>query len=471
VDHPETGAAMSRSGRGWLAAAIAAIAIVGASAASRLGPATPDAATAGTALSTTWLCPHGGGPGWTGTIEIADPGDAGVHANITTFVGGEHKEVTIDVPPHGEVLHEVPASARDASTRVDVFGGWAAVGWTVWSGGKESGLGAEPCTSQPGSSWAVVDGVTNRRTHPFVVVMNPFTTDAVIDVALFLEELPPVRSADWTDLPIDPGSSIALDLGAKKSGALGEKIVGAQITATVGRVAASSLAVRQGGGIRSVLATPVLSNDWVLPTVGGSGTGTVSLLVPEESPIRYDVSQLAADNGSQGGGSSESRQAGTSAASSQTGGLGPSAVAVHVTEGGPIAAGLREEGLRDDEGATGGAAAPATGWVVLPTAFGIDPQPALVLVNDGATAVSATLTLLHEGGGSLGDTQEVSVPAGATVGVPGKFLREDHTAAVLVSADGPIVALGAGTAGSGDSARYAMALGVPIPAGTLAARP
>ena len=52
--------------------------------------------------------------------------------------------------------------------------------------------------------------------------------------------------------------------------------------------------------------------------------------------------------------------------------------------------------------------------------------------------------------------------------MPPSFLAKDHTAAALVQATGPIVALGAGTAGS---SRYAMALGVPVPAGALPAGP
>lgn len=464
---------MIRAGRWWLAAAIAAIAVAGASAAAGIGPAAPAAATPGSAASTTWLCPHGGGPQWNATIEIANPGDAPVQVQLTSYGQGPAKDVAeIDVPAHGEVLRDVPASTRGASTRVDLFGGWAAVGWTVWASGKESGLGAEPCTSTPGSSWSVVDGVTNRRTHSFVVVMNPFTSDAVIDIALFLPDRPPVRSDAWTDLPIDPGTSVALDLGAKKSGALGESIIGAQITATVGRVAASSLAVQQGGGIRSVLASPMLSNRWILPAASGSGSGTVSLLVPQEAPIRYEGTQLSADGGSQTAGNlRDARQGGTSAVSPRVETLGPSAVIVDVTEGGPVGAALREDGPKADGGATGGVSASSAAWVVLPTTFGIDPHPSVMLVNDGEQPVSATLTLLHEGGGIIGDTMQATVPAGETFGVPGKFLREDHTAAVLVSASGPVVALGAGTAGSGASTRYAMALGVPIPGGALATAP
>ena len=463
---------MTGAGRGWLAAAIAAIAVVGASAAVRIGPAAPASAVPGMAVSSTWLCPHGGGPSWTVTIAIANPGTEAIQARLTSYGERQPKEIAeLDVPAHGEVLQEVPGSVRAASTRVDVFGGWAAVGWTEWAGRTGSGLGAEPCTSTPGPSWSVVDGVTNRRTESYLVIMDPFTADAVVDVALFLSERPPVRSAEWSDLPVDAGTSIALDLGNKTSGALGERIVGAQITASVGRVAASSLAVEQGGGIRSVLASPVLSNRWIIPAAGGSGSGTLSLLVPQETPVRYDVTQLSAEAESQTAATpTEARQGGTSASSAQIGSLGPSAVIVDVREGGPVVAALREGGSRDDEAVTGGVPAAATAWVVLPTAFGLDPRPSLALVNDGDQPVSATLTLLHEGGGSLGDTMQVTVPPG-TLGVPGKFLRQDHVAAVLVSADGPIVALGAGTAGSRDSARYAMSVGVPIPAGVLSAVP
>jgi hypothetical protein len=91
-----------------------------------------------------------------------------------------------------------------------------------------------------------------------------------------------------------------------------------------------------------------------------------------------------------------------------------------------------------------------------------------VLVNDGATKVQATVTLLHDGGGRLGDTVQVTVPAGQTESVPRGFLAKDHTAEALIEASGPIVALGAGTAGSG---RFAMSLGVAVPEGTLPAPP
>jgi hypothetical protein len=113
------------------------------------------------------------------------------------------------------VLHEVNASSRAASTQVDIFGGWAAVGWVEWGGAKEPGLGATLLLRE--RRWDVVDGVTTRRSHSFLVVMNPFTIDAVIDVTLYLPE--DRRSTQQRlDRPHgQAGSSVALPVGSQRS--------------------------------------------------------------------------------------------------------------------------------------------------------------------------------------------------------------------------------------------------------------
>jgi hypothetical protein len=465
VGDAQAGASVMRGGRGWLAIVLAALVVVGAEAATRLGPATPAAATVGTAPSTTWLCPHGGGPGWTATIEIANPTAATLDARLTSYAAGPVGKTTdVSVPPHGEVLQEVDASTRAASTRVDVFGGWGAVGWVVWGGAKEPGLGAEPCTSTPGSLWDVVDGVTTQRSHSFLVVMNPFSIDAVIDVTLYLPEEPPVRSNAWTDLTVPAGSALALPVGSQKVGALGQSIVGAEVTAARGRIAVASSVVRDAGGIRSSLAVPGQASRWVLPLTGGTGGATLSVLVTNDTGVRLTAQVLARGvDPSAIGDLTDVRQGGSSTMSTQVPTEGASALIVQ-SDGGTVAAGLRSAGHGGDDAATGGMATDATSWVVLPTAFGLDPTASMVLANDGATKVEATVTLLPEKGGDLGDTVQVTIPAGQTAAVPASFLAKDHTAAALIQATGPIVALGAGTAGSG---RYAMALGVPVPAGAL----
>jgi len=454
-----------RGGRGWLAIALAALVVVGAEAATRLGPAAPAAATAGAAPSTTWLCPHGGGPGWTATIEIANPTAATLEARLTSYADGPvGAPKDVSVPPRGEVLQTVDASTRAASTRVDVFGGWAAVGWVVWGGAKEPGLGAEPCTSTPGPVWDVVDGVTTQRSHSFLVVMNPFSIDAVIDVTLYLPEEPPVRSNAWTDLTVPAGSALALPVGSQKVGALGQSVVGAEVTAARGRIAVASSVVRDAGGIRSSLAVPGQASRWVLPIIGGTGGATLSLLVTNDTGVRFTAQVLARGvDASAVGDLTDVRQGGSSTTSAQLPTDGASALLVE-SDDGTVAAGLRAAGHGGDDASTSGAATDAATWVVLPTAFGLDPAASMVLVNDGTTKVQATVTLLHEADGDAGDSVQVTIPAGQTAAVPASFLAKDHTAAALVQASGPIVALGAGTAGSG---RYAMALGVPVPEGAL----
>jgi hypothetical protein len=320
----------------------------------------------------------------------------------------------------------------------------------------------------PGPVWDVVDGVTTQRSHSFLVVMNPFSTDAVIDVALYLPEEPPVRSKAWTDLTVPAGSSLALPVGSQKVGALGQSIVGAEVTAARGRIAVASSVVRDSGGIRSSLAVPGQASRWILPVTGGAGGATLSLLVTNDTGVRFSAQVLARGvDASPVGDLSDVRQGGSSTMSTQVPTEGASALLVQ-TDGGTVAAGLRAAGHGGDDAATGGTATAAPAWVVLPTAFGLDPTASMVLVNDGPTKVQATVTLLHEGVGGLRDTVQVTIPGGQTAAVPASFLAKAHTAAALVRATGPIVALGAGTAGSG---RYAMALGVPVPTGAVPAAP
>jgi hypothetical protein len=458
VDHQEAGAPMRGTGRAWLAIVLAALAVAGASAAERLGPASPTPGAAGDAVSSVWLCPHGGGPGWSGTIEIANPGDLPVQARLTSLGDGDPSAAgQVEVPPRSTVSHDVPAGARASATEVQLFGGWAAVAWVVRAGGKEAGMGAEPCTSEPGGHWAVVDGVTTKQTHSYLVVMNPFGTDAVIDVALFLSGRPPVRDSAWTDLPVRAGRSVALDVGSR---ALGEAIVGADVTATRGRIAVGSLAVRAGGSVRSTLASSAYASSWILPVAGGSGGGTVSLLVPGDLGIRFGGTLLQQEEEAQTAGNlTVVRQGGTSTVSSPVTTTGASAVIVTLTGEGAVGAALREAGPGPDDASTGGTATPASGWVVLPTALGGAPVPALVLVNPGETPVTVTASLLDAGS----DTVSITVPPRRTAAVPIGFLRRDLTAGVLVTGDGDFVALGAGTSGPGQTGWYAMAMGVPLP--------
>ena len=453
---------MRGTGRGWLAIALAALAVIGATAAERRGPAPPAAGTGGEAVSSVWLCPHGGGPGWTGTVEIANPGDTPVQARLVAVGEGDPVGAgQVEVPAHATAIRDVPADTRAAATEVELFGGWAAVAWVVRAGGKEAGMGAEPCTAAPGSHWTVVDAATTKQSHSSLIVMNPFGSDAVIDVALFLPDRPPVRDTAWTDLPVRAGHAVALDVGSR---ALGEAIVGADVTATRGRIAVGSLTVGSGGSVRSTIASPAYASTWILPVAAGSGGGTVSLLVPGDLGIRFGGTLLQEEEDAQTAGNlTVVRQGGTSTVSAPVATTGAAAVVLSIAGDASVAAGLRAAGLGPDDAATGGTATPGPAWVVLPTATGGAAAPALVLVNPGEQVVTATVSLLD---GRGGDPISVTVPPRRTASVPIAFLKGDLTAGVLIRADGDLVALGAGTSGPGQTGWYAMAMGVPVPSAT-----
>ena len=454
---------MRSVGRGVLALVIACLVVLGAAAAERIGPAPLGAAERGSAVSSVWLCPHGGGPGWKGTIALADPGPTPADVRLTELgTGAPDPPVTLTVPAGHEVLQQVRSGSTANATYVEVFGGWIAAGW-VLNGGKDvDGLAAEPCAPTGDASLAVVDADTDQHQRSLVVVMNPFSVEAVFDVALFRPKLPPIRSADWTDLTLGPGRSMSLNIGTKL---LGQPVVGVQVEASRGRVAASSLSWGADGGIRSVLAAPIGSTTWYLPVAQGANQSTLQVLVPGSDGAQLTTELLSSEAEPTGAGTAaDTQQPGASSAGYEIITNGAASVDVSSAAGVPIAAALRATGRGGDDAATGGTAAPARAWVVTPTTGPEVPRPGLVVVNPGTAPVQVTLRLLTAGTDTRAPTTTITVPGQRAVSAPAGFLRQAPAASVLVTGDGDVVALGASTAGGRRGlGLYASAIGIPVP--------
>ena len=457
---------MRRIGQGVFALVVAGLVVLGGIAAEREGPATPAAAPRGTAVSNAWLCPHGGGKGWTGTIALADPGPDSVDVRVTELsTGAPSAPVTITVPAGHEVLQPVEAGSTADATYIEAFGGWVAAGWLLRAAPPSSGLGVEPCAPAASRTWYTADSDTQQGHRSYLVVMNPFSVEAVFDVALFRPRLPPVRSADWIDLTLPPGRSMALSVGSK---VLGQEIVGAEIDVSRGRVAAASLAVSPDGGVRSDLAAPAPSATAYLPVAQGAGQADLAVFVPGTEGVQLTTQLLSAVSPQAAGTAANTQQPGASTAVYPIIWVGPSSVNVTSAGGVPFVAALRARGQQYDDGATGGAVAPATAWVVTPTVGGEPAQPQLVLVDPGPSAVRVTLQLLTPGSGPIGPRVTITVAAGRVAGAPKGFLEQADQAAVLVTADAPIVALGASTSGGAKGlASYGSAVGVPVPMDAL----
>jgi hypothetical protein len=451
-------------GHGMVALAFAGVVVLTGVAFDRLGPAVPEPAPAGGAVSTASFCPHGGGKGWTGTLALANPGDRPVDARVTSLGRDEPADsVEVTVPAGGEVLHDVPADTRASSTFVESFGGWLAAGWIVRSE-DPVGIGTEPCATLAGRSWYLAAPTTQQGRDAYLVVMNPFFRDAVLDVSLFSGGAP-IRDTRFHDLVVPARRSASLKLDAAKEGA---GALGVELDARVGRVAVASLGVGvKGSGVSSVLGTTQPAQHWVLPTSSGTGRATLVVFTPGESNLRVGATLMSDMPFRPLQDLTAAEEAASSARGYPVVSDGSSAVDL-LAEGEGVVTALRAIGQSDDDAATGGTSLPGPAWVVLPTVVAEPWSPGLVLANPGESAVHVTLRLLPSAAGAATHTTTVRVGPTSAVGAPEGFLEHDPRAAVLVTADGDVVALGASTSlGVRGISLYGLSMGVPLPSGSV----
>lgn len=466
---------MRARGQGLLALVVAGVVALGALSLERLGPRASSAAPAGSAPSGTWLCPHGGGKSYEGTVFLANPGADEVAARVSGLrAGGRGRSEEVVVPGGAQVAVSVDASTRSSSTFVETFGGWLAAGWIVRGAEGEVGIGAEPCAPDSGRSWVSGGATTGQGDDAYLVVMNPYDADAVFDVALFAADRAPVRDSKLTDVSLRPRRSAAIKLNEF---AQGEDGLGVSIEVASGRVAASTLVVSDGRGIGSVLAAPAPAARHLLLTSSGAGRSTLAVTVPTvaaagatpapagalgatfSATLRSEAAPQPA------GGLADQAQEPESSQAYPVPTTGPSAVDLVVREGAPVAVALRTFGVGNDGGATGGSTGAARQWLVTPTIVGDPARPGLLVLNPGQEDATVAIESIPESGDAP-QTTSIRVAPGSVANVPRTFLDQVGRASLLVTSDaGAIVALGASTSlGNEGLSVYGLAAGVPIPA-------
>ena len=463
---------MRARGQGVMTVVVAGSVVVGAFLLDRLGVRDPAEAAPATAISGTWHCPHGGGEAYEGTVFLANPGDTEVTARVTELdaeAAGGSSEVL--VPPGSQVEVEVAASARSSATFVETFGGWVAAGWMIRGAGGEADIGAEPCAPEARRDWVSAAPTTAEGDDAFLVVMNPFDTDAVFDVALFTADRAPVRHAELTDVTVPSRRSTAIRLNRY---AQGEEGLGVSIEVSSGRVAASTLVVSRGRGIGSVLASAAPGERQVLLTATGTGRSVLAVTIPTvpsgqgaasgQLGSTFAATLRSLDPPQPAGGLAEQAQEPESAAAYPVTTSGPSAVDLVVRDGAPLVAAIRTAGVGRDVAATAGSAMPAASWVITPTVAGDPARAGLLLLNPGDSQADVTVTSIPTGGDAVSETV-VSVAPGSVGVLPPEFLEDIGSASLLVTADGsPVVALGASTSlGNDGLSLFGLAAGVPRP--------
>jgi hypothetical protein len=442
-------------------AVVTAVSLVGLG---RAGPASPQPVAPVPAASGAWICPHGGGEGWTAALFLANPGDTPVTARVTTLQNDRAGTPTsVEVPAGGTVRVDEAVDERSSATYVEYFDGWIGAGWVLVAEGDQPGTAAEPCAPEPARRWYLPDGTTGLGEDAYVIVANPFDVRAVLDAVLYTADRAPIRDSDWTDLTISPHRSVALHLNSKVEG---EEAVAVELDVSVGRVAAASLGITDRTRLRSALGTIGLAGSVLLPIMKGSDRADLVVLSTADRSMRFGATQLGQEAPGPAGGLTEQEQPPASARSYPvTLEGGPGGIETFGLEDVPIAAALRAPGPSGDRGSTGGTARPWPAWVVLPAAAVGPSKPGLVLVNPGDAAVVAHVQTLAEGGTAAAPI-DVEVPPHGAAAVPASFLATTPGSAVLVRADGPIAALAASTSiGKEGTDTFALSMGVAVPQG------
>ena len=446
-------------GQALFALASVAVLVVAMTWLDRVGPAAPAPMEAGSAPSGSWICPHGGGPGLSVALFLANPGEAAVTARLTEFGGKAPAPPTdVEVPAGSTVRVSLQPGERGAATSVEFFGGWIGADWVSFTDG---GVAAEPCAGEGSQRWFLPDGSTELGEDSSVVVANPFSSHAVLDVVLYTADHAPVRESALTDLVVPARRSLAVRLGRVIKG---EPVIGATLEVSVGRVAAASLVVSDGS-LRSALGWTAPASEAVFPTMNGSGQTELLVLSTASGSIRFGATSLSEEEPRPAGGLTEQEHGPTAArAYAISADAGPTAVRLFTLDGAPVAGVLRVRGPAADLGATAGAIEASDGWLLLPASAQFPADPRAVLVNDGDADIVATVELLPHEGDTAAESVTVRVPAHGAVAVPPDLWASAPGSALVVRADGPVVALAATTSrGSSEADAFALCMGVALP--------
>lgn len=468
-------------GRGQLLATVLVVAAVAGAAIGlqrEVGTRALSAAPAAAAPSGAWFCPHGGGTGWETTIEVANPGADPVRIRVTRMSEARPSPPrSYTVEPGTELLLPGPTPSRAAASLIEYFDGWVAAGWVAHAGGGEGGVAAEPCAATAGSRWLLPDGSTqllestargHQQENAWVVVTNPFASDAVFSLTLYTDKDAPVRVGAWTNKGLKPFRSMAFYLNDQR---LGYGTVSTELEAKVGRVVASTLDISDLGGIRSSVGQlEPLPSTAVLP--GAFDQGRSDLVVLNTTTERAQVSGTVLDRGDPRplAGPDEGRTNGESAQTYPVTTDGPSALDLEVPRGGAVV--RRTYGETSDQAATA-PGAPARAWVILPAVGGRPSHAGIAVSNPGQETAEITLTYLTSGTEPPPEPITVRVPALRTVAVPSEFVQARPLGAILaVASSGTFVPAAASySLGREGYAAYAVSLGVPVPDAWVPSRP
>jgi hypothetical protein len=360
---------------------------------------------------------------------------------------GKPTTSTFEIAPFTVVTRDRPSLGPAGGLTVETFGGSAVVEEGI---DGANGIDISPCATRSGTEWQFAAGTTPRGVQQWLVVLNPYASDAKIDVTIRTNN--GVRRPDQLqafDVPRHTRRVIPIHDAAVR-----EDRVAVEVIARAGRVVAAQTLVFTSDigtpAIAHAIGSPGASDRWTF-AAGSRITGVstwVAVANVGDDETQVDVQAMPEDN-----------QPVTPASITvpqddvvwvQLGRCGENvtncvpipdgvryALTVSADRETPIVAQMLE---RQDGAATSfGPRDPAPTWLFGLHRVSTEQESTLAFFNPFAVEVTVDVTMIHDGVEERPEQlQGVVVAPGrrATVGVAGR--KSEGEWAIVVRASGPI---------------------------------
>jgi hypothetical protein len=216
--------------------------------------------------SSSWYCTGSTGtPGSAGlgTVLVTNTTDRARPATISVTDGSATKATSVDLGAFSEQAF-TPSSLLQGpwlASRVDVAGGGVVVTQVVQG---PTGWASSPCSSTTVPSWYFASGSTATGSAMTVVVFNPASTPAVVDLTFYTAKGSLQPQPD-EGIVVAPGGLVAVDVGAYLQD---QSNVSTLVRAQSGRIVASELwssSTPGSAGLALTLGAPSPRPTWSVP--------------------------------------------------------------------------------------------------------------------------------------------------------------------------------------------------------------
>lgn len=418
---------------------------------------------AGGARSSAWYCPGAppSEPVSVGTaVSITNTGSRDTAAAVTVIAdGGRRTTRRVELPAHTVVPFR-PGDVVDAPHPAIVVEPFAAEVVVEQNVGDGRDLAEGPCATQPAANWYFANGTTLRGIEQWLILLNPFGDDAIVDLSFYTDEgRREVAVLRGIDVARHSRVAIQVDAHVRR-----QAFVATEVSSRVGRVVAqqSQVFTPESGrsGITSSLGSPSAALEWWFP-FGYRREGenrTIGISNPGDLQTEVDV-QVFAD----GDAFIEPVTVTIPRRSAVLVNLGdcgegtPSCVNVPrrlayqtlVSSASDLPVVAEQLAVYTDDDVLNGAMSSLGGrgasdrWVFGRSRFSGERRSNLVLSNPGSEAVEVVIRLVGDGKERVpADLGDVTIPGGRRVVVDLAQIEPDRStdAGVVVEASAPIVA-------------------------------